>query len=185
VHHFLMAAIQKIMILIKFTIGELSKGSVRRVESIKAQRATLVGLFFISSFIRYRCRRTLSYRFIIDYLSELACHFLCDCIPISAMGGCPLSLPYSYDTRIVAFSSILLVIIKKSGAIRVHTTISALLSHQFLLRFRYVSVQVSVLTSEFINFLVYAQASRDETEVHLDFIQESGYLNDNDYDILS
>jgi four helix bundle protein len=38
--------------------------------------------------------------------------------------------------------------------------------------------------NEFIKFLVYAQASCDETEVHLDFIHESGYLNDNDYDTL-
>jgi four helix bundle protein len=36
--------------------------------------------------------------------------------------------------------------------------------------------------NEFIKFLIYAQASCDETEVHLDFIHESGYLNDNDYD---
>ena len=35
--------------------------------------------------------------------------------------------------------------------------------------------------NEFIKFLVYAQASCDETEVHLDFIHESGYVNDNDY----
>jgi four helix bundle protein len=38
--------------------------------------------------------------------------------------------------------------------------------------------------NEFIKFLVYAQASCDETEVHLDFMHESGYLNDNDYDTL-
>ena len=35
--------------------------------------------------------------------------------------------------------------------------------------------------NEFIKFLVYAQASCDETEVHLDFIHESGYVNDNDH----
>ena len=35
--------------------------------------------------------------------------------------------------------------------------------------------------NEFIKFLIYAQASCDETEVHLDFIHESGYVNDNDY----
>ena len=38
--------------------------------------------------------------------------------------------------------------------------------------------------NEFIKFLIYAQASCDETEVHLDFIHESGYVNDNDYDTL-
>ena len=38
--------------------------------------------------------------------------------------------------------------------------------------------------NEFIKFLIYAQASCDETGVHLDFIHESGYLNDNDYDTL-
>jgi four helix bundle protein len=38
--------------------------------------------------------------------------------------------------------------------------------------------------NEFIKFLVYAQASCDETEVPLDFIHESGYVTDNDYDKL-
>jgi four helix bundle protein len=33
--------------------------------------------------------------------------------------------------------------------------------------------------SDFIRFLTYAQASCDETEVHLDFIHASGYISDN------
>jgi len=36
--------------------------------------------------------------------------------------------------------------------------------------------------NEFIKFLVYAQASCDETEVHLKFIHESGYIGDNVYE---
>jgi four helix bundle protein len=31
--------------------------------------------------------------------------------------------------------------------------------------------------NDFVRFLVYAQASCDETEVHLDFIHDSGYIN--------
>jgi four helix bundle protein len=38
--------------------------------------------------------------------------------------------------------------------------------------------------NEFIKFLVYAQASCDETEVHLNFMHDSGYINDQDYDSL-
>jgi len=38
--------------------------------------------------------------------------------------------------------------------------------------------------NEFIKFLVYAQASCDETEVHISFIHDSGYINDQDYDSL-
>jgi four helix bundle protein len=36
--------------------------------------------------------------------------------------------------------------------------------------------------NEFVKFLVYAQASCDETEVHLKFIHESGYISDNVYE---
>lgn len=35
--------------------------------------------------------------------------------------------------------------------------------------------------SDFIRFLTYAQASCDETEVHLDFIHVSGYISDKLY----
>jgi len=38
--------------------------------------------------------------------------------------------------------------------------------------------------NEFIKFLVYAQASCDETQVHLNFIHDSGYINDQEYDNL-
>jgi four helix bundle protein len=38
--------------------------------------------------------------------------------------------------------------------------------------------------NEFIKFLVYAQASCDETEVHVSFIHDSGYINDQDHDSL-
>jgi four helix bundle protein len=38
--------------------------------------------------------------------------------------------------------------------------------------------------NEFIKFLVYAQASCDETQVHLSFMHDSGYINDQDYDTL-
>ena len=38
--------------------------------------------------------------------------------------------------------------------------------------------------NEFIKYLVYAQASCDETEVHLSFIHDSGYVKDNDYHTL-
>ncbi len=34
---------------------------------------------------------------------------------------------------------------------------------------------------DFVRFLVYAQASCDETEVHLEFIHESGYITDDVY----
>lgn len=35
---------------------------------------------------------------------------------------------------------------------------------------------------DFIKFLTYAQASCDETKVHLNFIHESGYINQETYD---
>ena len=35
--------------------------------------------------------------------------------------------------------------------------------------------------NDFVRFLVYAQASCDETEVHLQFIYDSGYINDDIY----
>jgi four helix bundle protein len=35
--------------------------------------------------------------------------------------------------------------------------------------------------NDFIRFLTYAQASCDETEVHLDFIHASGYITDEIY----
>jgi len=35
--------------------------------------------------------------------------------------------------------------------------------------------------NDFIRFLTYAQASCDETDVHLDFIHASGYINDQVY----
>ena len=35
--------------------------------------------------------------------------------------------------------------------------------------------------NDFIRFLVYAQASCDETEVHLEFIHDSGYITDDFY----
>ena len=35
--------------------------------------------------------------------------------------------------------------------------------------------------NDFIRFLIYAQASCDETEVHLDFIHASGYISDELY----
>jgi len=38
--------------------------------------------------------------------------------------------------------------------------------------------------NEFVKFLVYAQASCDETEVHLKFIYESGYINGHVYEKL-
>ncbi len=39
--------------------------------------------------------------------------------------------------------------------------------------------------NEFIKFLVYAQASCDETEVHLKFIHDSGYINGHVYEELN
>lgn len=38
--------------------------------------------------------------------------------------------------------------------------------------------------NEFVKFLIYAQASCDETEVHLGFIHDSGYMNNNVYENL-
>jgi len=38
--------------------------------------------------------------------------------------------------------------------------------------------------NEFIKFLVYAQASCDESEVHLNFMHDSGYINEQEYDTL-
>lgn len=38
--------------------------------------------------------------------------------------------------------------------------------------------------NEFVKFLVYAQASCDETELHLKFIFASGYINDHLYETL-
>lgn len=38
--------------------------------------------------------------------------------------------------------------------------------------------------NEFVKFLVYAQASCDETELHLKFIFASGYINDDVYQTL-
>ena len=38
--------------------------------------------------------------------------------------------------------------------------------------------------NDFIKFLVYAQASCDETEVHLNFIRDSGYISNEIYDEL-
>ena len=38
--------------------------------------------------------------------------------------------------------------------------------------------------NEFVKFLVYAQASCDETELHLKFIFASGYINDDVYQAL-
>ena len=38
--------------------------------------------------------------------------------------------------------------------------------------------------NEFVKFLVYAQASCDETELHLKFIFASGYINDDVYQVL-
>jgi four helix bundle protein len=38
--------------------------------------------------------------------------------------------------------------------------------------------------NDFIKFLVYAQASCDETEVHLNFIHDSGYISNEIYDEL-
>ena len=35
--------------------------------------------------------------------------------------------------------------------------------------------------NDFMKFLVYAQASCDETEIHLDFIHDSGYINEDAY----
>jgi four helix bundle protein len=35
--------------------------------------------------------------------------------------------------------------------------------------------------NDFVRFLVYAQASCDETEVHLNFIHDSGYIDDQIY----
>ncbi len=35
--------------------------------------------------------------------------------------------------------------------------------------------------NDFVRFLVYAQASCDETEVHLEFIHDSGYITDDVY----
>ncbi len=35
--------------------------------------------------------------------------------------------------------------------------------------------------NDFIKFLIYAQASCDETEVHLEFIHDSGYITDDIY----
>ncbi|MBW1862653.1 MAG: four helix bundle protein [Deltaproteobacteria bacterium] len=35
--------------------------------------------------------------------------------------------------------------------------------------------------NDFLRFLVYAQASCDETEVHLEFIHDSGYITDDVY----
>ncbi len=36
--------------------------------------------------------------------------------------------------------------------------------------------------NEFVKFLIYAQASCDETELHLKFIRDSGYINEHLYD---
>ena len=38
--------------------------------------------------------------------------------------------------------------------------------------------------NEFVKFLVYAQASCDETQVHLEFIHDSGYINGHVYEEL-
>jgi four helix bundle protein len=38
--------------------------------------------------------------------------------------------------------------------------------------------------NDFVKFLVYAQASCDETDVHLDFIHDSGHIDDQIYNVL-
>ena len=61
IQDFLIAAIQNIMVLIKVAKGKISKSNAQRGQSIQAQRATWAGLSFLSSFIRYLCRHTISF----------------------------------------------------------------------------------------------------------------------------
>jgi transposase len=61
IQDFLIAAIQNIMVLIKAAKGNISKSNAQRGQPIQAQRTTWAGLSFISSFIRYLCRHTISF----------------------------------------------------------------------------------------------------------------------------
>jgi transposase len=61
IQDFLIAAIQNIMVLIKVSKEKLSKSNAQRGQSITVQRAAWAGLSFISLFIRYLCRHTISF----------------------------------------------------------------------------------------------------------------------------
>jgi transposase len=61
IQDFLIAAIQNIMVLIKAAKGKISKSNAQRGQPIQAQRPTWAGLPFISSFIRYLYRHTISF----------------------------------------------------------------------------------------------------------------------------
>ena len=61
IQDFLIAAIQNIMVLIRVSKEKLSKSNAQRGQPIQAQRTTGAGLSFLSSFIRYLCRRILSF----------------------------------------------------------------------------------------------------------------------------
>ena len=61
IQDFLIATIQNIMVLIKAAKGKLSKSNAQRGQPIQAQRTTWPGLCFISLFIRYLCRHSISF----------------------------------------------------------------------------------------------------------------------------
>jgi transposase len=61
IQDFVIAAIQNIMVLIKVAKGKISKSNAQRGQLIQAQRPTWAGLSFISSFIRYLYRHTISF----------------------------------------------------------------------------------------------------------------------------
>jgi transposase len=61
IQDFLIATIQNILVLITHAQEKLSKSNAQRGQPIQAQRTTWAGLSFISSFIRYLCRHTISF----------------------------------------------------------------------------------------------------------------------------
>jgi transposase len=61
IQDFLIAAIQNIMVIIKVAKAKISKSNAHRGQPIQAQRTTWAGLSFLSSFIRYLCRDTISF----------------------------------------------------------------------------------------------------------------------------
>jgi transposase len=61
IQDFLIAAVQNIMVLIRFSNNKLSKSNAQTGQSIGVQGTTWAGLFFISLIIGYRSRRTVSF----------------------------------------------------------------------------------------------------------------------------
>ncbi|MBC8457236.1 MAG: hypothetical protein H8D67_04475 [Deltaproteobacteria bacterium] len=57
IQDFLIAAVQNIMVLIRVSNDKLSKSNAQTGQSLAAQRAAWMGLFFISLIIGYRSRR--------------------------------------------------------------------------------------------------------------------------------